>query len=145
MLTSLFGSLFLHFFHWIKFADSFRTCLPYGRLPDVMGSHAQDRRSLQLFQGGSGYPQEIQNHLACEFLGCGTSGQLSGTDYRGLTFLLVPLSQLGMIFTTSPLMPDGWRVDNIEAIIPMALAAGSHLLYPSKLDFATSPVHKGSV
>jgi hypothetical protein len=86
MLTSLFGSLFLHFFHWIKFADSFRTCLPYGRLPDVMGSHAQDRRSLQLFQGGSGYPQEIQNHLACEFLGCGTSGQLSGNDYRGLTF-----------------------------------------------------------
>ncbi|KAJ9120662.1 hypothetical protein QFC22_002592 [Naganishia vaughanmartiniae] len=47
-----------------------------------------------------------------------------------VNFLLV----IGMILTTSKLMPDGWRVNNIEAVIPMAMVAGSHLLYPIVLN-----------
>jgi hypothetical protein len=37
-----------------------------------------------------------------------------------------------MIITSTSLVPIGWRVSNIEAIVPMAMVAGSHLLYPSE-------------
>lgn len=45
--------------------------------------------------------------------------------------------QIGIGLTSSPLVPEGWRVSNIEAIVPMAMSAGGHLLYPSE-----SKVHK---
>lgn len=46
--------------------------------------------------------------------------------------ILVLLYQVGMILTTSSLMPLDWRVSSIEAIIPMAMTVGSHILYPSE-------------
>lgn len=46
--------------------------------------------------------------------------------------ILVVLNQVGMILTTSSLMPLDWRVSSIEAIIPMAMTVGSHILYPSE-------------
>lgn len=38
-----------------------------------------------------------------------------------------------MIVTTSSVMPMDWRVYSIEAIIPLAMTVGSHILYPSEL------------
>lgn len=37
-----------------------------------------------------------------------------------------------MIIASTPLMPHGWRVDSVEAIVPLALTVASHLLYPGK-------------
>lgn len=44
------------------------------------------------------------------------------------------LMVVGMILTTSSLMPLDWRVGSIEAIIPMAMTVGSHILYPIVLN-----------
>jgi ABC-type spermidine/putrescine transport system permease subunit I len=40
--------------------------------------------------------------------------------------------QIGIGFTSSKLVPEGWRVSNIEAIVPMAMSAAGHILYPSE-------------
>lgn len=37
-----------------------------------------------------------------------------------------------MIVTTSSVMPMDWRVYSIEAIVPLAMTVGSHILYPSE-------------
>ncbi|KAL7424393.1 hypothetical protein Q5752_000075 [Cryptotrichosporon argae] len=39
-----------------------------------------------------------------------------------------------VIFTSSSLMPVQWRVHNIEVFVPMAITAGSHLLWPFALN-----------
>ncbi|KAJ9105391.1 hypothetical protein QFC21_001761 [Naganishia friedmannii] len=40
----------------------------------------------------------------------------------------------GMIVTTSSVVPDGWRVVDLEAVIPLALVSASHILYPIALN-----------
>ena len=39
-----------------------------------------------------------------------------------------------MIATCLPVFPEQYRVDSIEAIVPMAVVAGSHLLWPFALN-----------
>ncbi|KAJ9116614.1 hypothetical protein QFC20_000547 [Naganishia adeliensis] len=47
-----------------------------------------------------------------------------------LNFMVV----IGMIITTSSIMPADWRVTSIEAIVPMALMTAGHILYPIALN-----------
>lgn len=37
-----------------------------------------------------------------------------------------------MVIASTPVMPSGWRVDSVEAIVPLALTVSSHLLYPGE-------------
>ena len=43
-------------------------------------------------------------------------------------------AQVLMILSTSKLVPDGYRVANIEVIFPMALVTSFHLLWPFALN-----------
>lgn len=40
-----------------------------------------------------------------------------------------------MIIASTPLMPDGWKIESVEAIVPLALSVASHLLYPGRSIF----------
>lgn len=51
----------------LEFADFKRSHLPYGWLPNDLGSYTQNSRGVQLFQGGASHYSKIQDHPASEY------------------------------------------------------------------------------
>ena len=39
-----------------------------------------------------------------------------------------------MIVTSNPIMPPGYRINNVEVFVPLGLITGSHLLWPFALN-----------